>query len=398
MDGLQTSTTQPDLRAQFSTDSKPNWAPKPPSRLKRLYRKWRWMSLFVFLPTILTAVYFYGFAADQYESEARFVVRGQQSSAGTLTGIGQFLGMGGGLSNAQAESYSVDDYLDSHDAVAALNGDDALIKMFRRPEADVVSRLWWEDPSAETLLKYYRHMVSINYRDDTGITRLSVKAFRPEDAKAIATQLLELGEKRVNSMNDRALNETVRVAQLEVDKTEKRVSDAQAALTAFRLKQQDINPEKTSAAQLLLVSRLQEQLAQARAQQATMGASLRADSPQAVTMQNRIRALDQQVVSESSKLTGANNAMAPVLSDYEQLTLRREFAHTSYTSALASLETARQQVLKQQLFVVRVVDPNLPERALFPTSSTIVASVFLCLICAYAIGWLMLAGVREHAA
>jgi len=48
--------------------------------------------------------------------------------------------------------------------------------------------------------------------------------------------------------------------------------------------------------------------------------------------------------------------------------------------------------------VVNVVRPNLPERALFPKASMMIATVFLALLLSYAIGWLMLAGMREHAA
>lgn len=47
--------------------------------------------------------------------------------------------------------------------------------------------------------------------------------------------------------------------------------------------------------------------------------------------------------------------------------------------------------------MVRVVEPNLPVKALYPQRLKIVATVFFALALAYAIGWLILAGVREHA-
>jgi capsular polysaccharide transport system permease protein len=65
---------------------------------------------------------------------------------------------------------------------------------------------------------------------------------------------------------------------------------------------------------------------------------------------------------------------------------------------LNALENARLQAMRQQLFVVDVVRPNLPERALFPRRTMMVATVFLALLLSYSIGWLIIAGMREHAA
>jgi capsular polysaccharide transport system permease protein len=368
-----------------------------PSLLRWLYRQ-SGILLFVVLPTAAVATYMLGFAADQYMSEARFVVRTPQTVANPASGIGALLGLGGGPTAAQAESFSVGDYLDSHDAVAALDRKLDLVKMFREPEDDPVFRLWDAHPSAEELLRYYRSHVSITYSQDTGITKLRVLAFSPRDAERIAETLLELGEARVNELNRRAVEDTLRVAREEVFAAEDRVTAAQKAMTAFRLKQQDINPEKTSTAQLDLVAALQRQLAQAQAQQLAMGGSIRADSPQTVALSNRIRALENQVAVEAGKLTGASSALAPTLADYEGLALRKEFASTNYNAAQTAFENAKLQALRQQLFVVRVVEPNLPEEALYPRSYVIILTVALSLLIAYGIGWLILAGVREHAA
>ncbi|WP_428484556.1 capsule biosynthesis protein [Rhodopila sp.] len=357
-----------------------------------------WFMLFVLLPTLLTAGYYYGIAADQYESEARFIVRGTQSNGPSISGLGQILGMTAGLSAAQSESFSVDDYMASHDAVAALQNKLDLIAMFRRPEADFFARLWWPDPSAETLLRYYRDQVTIRYNEDTGITTIKANTFEPVDSRNLVQALLSLGEARVNEFNQRAIEDTVKVAQDEVDRAEKRITAAQRALTTFRMTERDIDPQKTTTAQLALINTLQQQLAQARAQFAGINASVHQDSPQFVALQDRIHALEGQIATESARLTGQNGALAPVLANYEQLTLQREFAQTSYTSALTALENARLQAMRQQLFVVNVVRPNLPQRALFPHSSMMVATVFLGLLLSYSIGWLIIAGMREHAA
>ncbi|MDT6962827.1 MULTISPECIES: hypothetical protein [unclassified Cupriavidus] len=367
-------------------------------RLAAFWHRHRVFLAVVVLPTLLAALYYFGIAASQYESEARFVVRSTQSQLPQGTGgLGQMLGLAGVLNDAQAQSFSVGDYLESHDAVRALHDKVDLVSLFRRPEADVVSRLWWADPSPETLLRYYRRQVTVAFSQDTGITTLRVHAFRPDDARALASWLLTLGESRVNAFNQRAVEDAVRVATAELREAEAQVIEAQRALTTFRLQQRDIDPEKTGVGQQTLVGRLEESLAQSRAQLATVLAAVDAGSPQAVALRDRVAGLAQQLAAQQARLTDAQGT-APRMADYQRLLMKQDFAAKRYAGVATALETARENALKQQLYIVRVVEPNLPVRALYPRSALIVTSLFVSLLVAYGIGWLIVAGVREHAA
>ncbi|WP_020205087.1 hypothetical protein [Cupriavidus sp. WS] len=372
--------------------------PGPAVRLRAFWRR-RWPFLAsVVLPTLLTAGYFFGIAADQYESEARFVVRSTQTQMGNGgNGLGQMLGLAGVLSDSQAQSFSVGDYLGSHDAVAALRDKVDLAALFRRPEADLLARLWWAQPSAETLLRFYRRQVTIAFSQDTGITTLRVHAFRPGDARDLARWLLALGESRVNTFNQRAVDDAVRVATSELREAEAQVIEAQRVLTAFRVEHRDLDPEKTGIGQQTLVAQLEESLAQAHAQLATMTARVDRDSPQAVALRDRVMGLEQQLGAQTARLVGGRGT-APRMADYQRLEMKQDFAAKRYAAVATALETARENALKQQLYVVRVVEPNLPVRALYPRRALIVASVFFSLLVSYGIGWLIVAGVREHAA
>ena len=104
---------------------------------------------------------------------------------------------------------AVPDYLKSHEAVAELSKKLDLVAMFRRPEADFLSRLRNPDPTPETLEKYFDKKVTVHHDADTGITALTVHAFRPGDAFAITNQLLQLSEAQVNRMNRRRYGDAV---------------------------------------------------------------------------------------------------------------------------------------------------------------------------------------------
>jgi capsular polysaccharide transport system permease protein len=368
-------------------------APAPPWR--RWLRARRALLLVVVLPTLLVAAFQYLVAADQYESEAHFIVRGAQPS-GSASGLGQLLGLGGGNPSA-AEAHGVGDYLLSHDAVAATGRSLDLPAIFRRPEADVVTRLWPARPAPETLLKYYRRQVAVRFDAETGITVLNVRAFRPADAHDLAETLLRLGEARINTLNQRALDNGLSVARRQLAEAEAGVAETQTSLTRFRQDGRDIDPERTSAAQITLASGLMQQLAQARSQLDGMGRAVDADSPQYVALANQVRALEVQTAAARGRLAGSSGSIAPGLGTYEGLRLRQQFAAKRYEAAAQTLEVARERSLTQQTFLVRVVEPNLPGKALYPRRLTTVATVFFCLLLTYAVGWLILAGVREHA-
>ena len=371
--------------------------PQPAAPPSLLRRHWS-LAAFVLLPTLLAAVYFFAIAADQYESETVFVVRGIQSDGPRGGSLTELLGVSGVGSSAQAENRSVGQYLLSHDALKALKSQGLdLVAMFRRAEADPVSRLWYADPKAETLLEYYQDHVFLTYDPDDGMTRLRVRAFRPDDALAITTALLKLGEARINTFNTRALNTVMAASGRDVATAEAELTDIQRRLTRFREGRRDIDPRANAAGTQELVGTLEAQLAQARAQYAAMAGVLSPGSPQLVALAARIRGLQGQVGATGARLTGNGAAIAPRLADYEELMLRQSFAAKRYDAARTAQQLARSQAIKQQLFVVAVVDPNRPEKSLYPRRFTMVASIFAALLVAWGIGWLLVAGIREHA-
>lgn len=352
--------------------------------------------LVVVLPTLLTGIYYEGIAADQYNSEAKFVVR--SSNRQSSGGLGSFLS-GVGISRAQDDTYPVNDFIMSRDAAKLLLDHQDLRAVMNRPEADFLARFpifYWKN-TFEDLFKRYKDFVSVTLDTSSGISTLSVRSFRANDALAIATALLGDAEGLVNRMNDRARRDAIKVAQSEVDRAEQRITDVQAALTQFRLKQNTLDPTKTSTGLLDLISRMSQESASSKAQLSEL-IRTSPQSPQIPGLRNRIGALDRQIAEEQRKIVGGDSAIANSLGDYERLILSREFADKSLSSAIGSLEMARVEAQRQQLYLERVVEPNLADDALYPRRVVSIATVLLACLLIYGIGWLLVAGVREHTA
>jgi len=357
----------------------------------------RWFFGIVVLPTVLVALYLFTYAADQYESEAHFLVHSadkpQIPSAGSsalsfLTGAG----------TGQNESMSVADYLTSHDAVAKLRREDHLVERFQRPGVDLFSRLFSTNPTPERLLRYYQRQVKVKYDSESGITTIKVHSFTPQDSYDIATRLLQIGEQRVNELNERSYNDEIGNARRALDEAESALSANDVAMTAFRHKSGDIDPQATGAAQIGIVSGLTTQLAAARAQLQTMSGVINPSSPQYQALAAHVRSMQAQIDAQSGKLTGRADSITNDVSEYQALMLRRDFLNKRYEAAAAALEKAREQAIQQQLYLQHVVNPNMPVKALFPERWRILATVLISLLLIYSIGWLIVAGVREHAA
>lgn len=355
--------------------------------------------LLVIVPTLIVAIYLFFIASGQYRSEAQFVVRGIESQGARASGVSQLLGMSAALSPGQEEAQSIREYLRSHDAIRGLRelGLD-LVGIYRRPGTDVFSELWSANPPAETLLDYYRDHVDITYDPDDNITHVSVRAFRPSDAQAIARALLRLGEARVNEYNARLYDASLKAAFADVEVAERDLATVQARLGAFREVNGDIDPAASGAGGLRVVEEQQAELDRQTAMLADMRSALSPSSPQVRAMEAQVRAMAGSLASARGRLTGQPQAVSGHLGQFEDLRLQQDFAAKRYETARSRLVEERARAARERLFVIAVVEPNLPEKPALPKPFRATLLIFLGLCVAYGIGWMLLAGVREHQA
>jgi capsular polysaccharide transport system permease protein len=356
--------------------------------------EYRWFLGIVVLPTLLIAAYYFLIASDQYESEAHFVVREAETSRPVSNGLSMLAAFGG--ERASPEATSVADYMTSHDVVQTLNTGNRLVQRYSRPHIDPLYRLA-DNPSPERLLKYFLSMNKVEINGTTGIVVLRARAFTPQDAYSVASELLTLGDKRINTMNSQAYTDAVSSSQRQVDEAERALEQAQQKISAFRASRRDIDPTGTGTAQTQMVSQMTVQVSAIRAQLQSMRGAISTSSPQYVALSRRLAAMEAQLAQQSGRLAGEGPTIASQVADYNELELRQEFAAKRYAAAAAGLDGARDQAAKKRLYLVRVVNPNLPGKALFPQRFRIVGTIFISLLLAYGIGWLLVAGVREHA-
>jgi capsular polysaccharide transport system permease protein len=355
-----------------------------------------WFWALVGLPTLVAGVYYFAIASDLYLSEAKFIVRSpkqvQTSSIGALI-------QSTGLARAVDDTAVVEDFIMSRDAVRKLEQKNDLREVFGRPEGDFVTRFpgVLRRSDFEALFRRYDLFVSVETDHTSGVTALRVKAYRPEDSQTIARALLNHSEELINELNERARKDTLDTARREVDRAQDRVSQIQSQLTAYRVQQKMLDPKSASSGVLELIGQMNTAQTTARQQ---LGELLKnaPNSPQIPLMETRIASLDKLIAEERAKLSGETNSVVATLTEYERLTLDRELAEKALASAFTSLEAARLEAQRQQLYLETIAQPNLADYPLYPKRVVSFGMVLVSCLLAYGIAWLLVISAREHAA
>ena len=182
-------------------------------------------------------------------------------------------------------------------------------------------------------------------------------------------------------------------------RAEQRVADATEAISQFRERERQLDPTRSAGIAVDTIGRLQGTLATTRSELQTLQGYARPNNPQIAVLQNRIQALEAQIEEERGRTSaGDNRGFTAQVAAYERLRLELEFAGRQLTTATASLESALNSTLRQQIFLQRVVEPNLAEYSLYPKRFLSLLYTFIGLSVVYGLGWLLIAGVKEHAA
>lgn len=363
--------------------------------LRQKWKKLPWVfGLLVMLPTVVAALYFLLIASPRYVSEAKFVVRSQDSGAPSTLGIAL---QGVGLSTSQTDAFAVHQYIESRQAITDLEAQLPLRRLLNKPGADPFFKYprLGEGSSNEDLYEAFGRFVTVGYDSTNGISTLRVQAFEPAHAKMIAEGLLNGGEALVNKLNQRSSDQAVLDAERRLKEAEDRLAESQRVLGDFRNAERMVDPVRTATESGEIIGGLMMSVAQLRAERSQLAADA-PQSPQLSSLDGRIAAYEAQIAQERAKIAGNADSLAPKIGTYERLSLDQELAARAVTGARVAADNARMEAHRQQLYLERVVAPNEPDKAKEPKRLLSILIVFMSTMLLYSVGWLVLAGVREH--
>jgi capsular polysaccharide transport system permease protein len=347
------------------------------------------------IPTAIAILYFGVWASDVYISESRFVIRSPERQSSSPIGL---ILKGAGFTRSEDDTYAIQDFILSRDALKSLDDRLHLRKAFSSRTVDIFSRfsgLDW-DNSFEALHVYYQKKVDVQLDSSSSIISLKTRAYTAEDAYAVNRQLLDMSEALVNKLNERGRQDMIGFAAEEVANAEAKAKASGLALARYRNLKGVIDPEKQSTIPLQQIAKLQDELIATKSQVMQLE-KLAKNNPQLPVLRQRAQLLQQEIQAETSRVAGGGDrSLASKASEYQRLTLEREFADKMLASAMNTLEQARNEAQRKQLYLERIVQPSKPDQATEPRRLRAIITTLVLGLVAWGILTILIAGVREH--
>jgi capsular polysaccharide transport system permease protein len=360
----------------------------------------------VVAPAFAVVLYFAFIASDQFAAETRFAVRswgGDQGDSGSSsTSAGESSNPTSSLSMAFSTSgqnaYIVTSYIRSRAIVDDLNKKINLRKIFTRPEADFWARLK-RNASIDELAYYWKSMVDTYVETLSGIVTVKLRAFRREDALALAKAINEVCETLVNRMSDRARRDAMAMSEKEMRRSYAAVQAALEELHKFRDEAGIIDPRTTTDEIGKLLIPLLTNKIQLESELFVATREMNAEAPTVRVLTSQLETVEKQISTLKGKLTGTKSGaqtVAASLAKFEELEIQRQLAEGQYAMAQASLNKAQLRANRQNVYLTVFVPPSLPEEARYPRRIAFPVLITIALGILWAIAMMILASVEDH--
>ncbi len=368
-----------------------------------------WFCLAFAAPVVLGAVYVGLIASKQYVVDMRFTVReplpdsrvqsattnqdvallGREVPTVTNTGSVDTLG-----------NYTAVDYAISAQAARDLDERIDLKTIYAKSGADPFSR-YGGSPQIERLAKYWRRMVWSNYDPATGLAEIKVRAFRPQDAYTIATNLMELTQNTVNDTARQSRKDSLQFIQKEVDRAQQQMTAVDDQITALRNKIHLINPSSDAeAGNNTLNTNLRTALSQEQAQLAYLLTRLPSpDAPQILRQRTEIEATQKQLAATEARITNemsGNANLTAAVTEYEKLSTERAAAQGTLYQALGQLQQATLNVDAERSYIASYVKPELPQGSVYPDRLQTILLIVLVSGLIWLLGTLLGKSIMDH--
>lgn len=377
-----------------------------PATMKR--RHWGQVAslvLVVLLPVILVGVYLFAFAEDQYASTTGFSVQREEgATASDFLGIIPGLNSGSGAADADV----LYEFIQSQEIVERIDAKLDLRAHYSQHwkgmpwNADKVFSIW-PDASMEELLWFWNRVVRISYDKSAGLIELTVFAFEPDFAQALAQEIVVESQIMINNLSEAAREDSMRYALADLDEALERLKTAREALTTFRTRTQIVDPEADIQGRLGVLNNLQQQLAQALINYDLLLDTTNDGDPRLQQAQRRIEVIQERIASERDSFASSETKTGSAVDDYpiviaefERLATDREYAEEAYRAALSALDVARAKAARQSRYLVTYIDPTRAQTSQYPQRWIIFGLTILFLILTWSIGALIYYSIRDR--
>jgi capsular polysaccharide transport system permease protein len=360
----------------------------PAAQMQR--RHWGLLASFalaVLLPLAAVMIYLFAVAEDQYASTAGFTVRSQENSGAKdlLGGLASFAG-----TSTASDSDILYEFIQSQEMAEAVEARTGLRAHYAQHWPGDWAFALWPDASTEDLTWYWQRVARVAFDSSSGLTELQITAYDPQTARGIARAVIEVSQIRINALNEQARKDAMRYAEADLAEAVERLKQAREAMTRFRTLTRIVDPEADIQGRMGVMNNLQQQLAEALIEYDLLAGSVAPGDVRLKQAQQKIDVIRSRIETErqtfatgSTGGTGSAGDDYPrLISEFERLTVDREFAEETYRVALTALELARDDASRQSLYLATYIKPTLADESEYPRRFMLsgIAGLFLLLI------------------
>lgn len=343
----------------------------------------------------LAAVFYWGIiASDRYVSEAHVIIQKTDLSSVRSLDFGSLLGNAG---SNYMDQLLLRDHLLSLDMLKKLDRKLNLRAHYSDWHRDPLSRMWFENQADELFHRHYLTRVSVEYDDYAGVLVIKAQAYDPKMAKAIATAMVEEGERHMNAIAHGLAQDQVTFLEKQVADLNTRSLEARQAVLNFQNRKGLVSPQSTAENLAAIINRLEGQLSDLRTRRAALQSYLMPGSANIVELDQQISAVEKQIKEEQLRLVSpGGKRLNSTVEEYQRLQMNAEFAQDVYKTALAALENGRIEASRNLKKVSLLQAPAEPQYPLEPRRLYNIVVFLLVALMLAGIVHLLAAVIRDH--
>ena len=329
--------------------------------------------VFVGLPAMLAAIYYYTIATPMYSAKTEFVI--QQAEPAAAAGMGSLL-RGTQMATSQ-DSIAVQGYLQSPDAMQRLNEDNGFRDHFSNPMIDSLQRLA-PDAKNSAAYRWYKKHVKISYDPTEGIIKMEVIAADPQTAVAFSKALIGYAEDQVESLTQRLREDQMKGARESYDETEVKLTEANMRVVELQEKYKVLSSELEISLITTQIGQLDSLLQQDRLSLIQMESNESPNLARMEPLKRRIATLEAEIAKLRSKMTEDTSTGLSLARVQSELLVAQSDVATRQlllSQSLQAMESARVEANRQTRYLSISVNPVAADEAAYPRAfeNTLVA-------------------------
>lgn len=345
--------------------------------------------------SLVISSYWLFIASDRYVSEAHVIIQRTDINGGSQrVDLSNVFGLSDSNRNDQM---LLRDYLLSVDMLKRIDSKLNLKAHYSDGSHDLLSRMWFKQPSIEWFHRHFLSRVSVVYDDYDGVLTIKAQAYDPKTANAIVKNLVDDGSFYMNQLAQKLAYSQVVFLENQVTKLADESIQARNAMLDYQNKKKMVSPEAETENMLNIIAKLKQERAELETQKNALKAYLVAKHPNIVIIDQKIASIDAQIRDQQSKLTSPHEVtLNKTVEEYQRLELQAGIAQEVYKSALSALERGRIEAIRTIKTVSIIQAPTFPE---YPLEPRRIYNVFVTILLSFLIAGLInlaLAILRDH--